>query len=126
MSPATLKRARTRTRAFRIPMTGAFLSCQREDGKVVIHSLDFDIVAVSADEASALKKIHLAVKTHIEYGLSNNWIEDIIFPAPAEYWEQFMNAPKSTSPPIDIEDDRMIVVRATIGSNERCHAACTA
>ena len=124
MSPAILKRVRTR--AFRIPMTGAFLSCQREDGKVVVHSLDFDIVAVSADEATALKKIRLAVKTYIEYGLSNNWTEDILFPAPAEHWDRFMNAPKSTLPPIDIEDDRMIVVHATIGSNERCHAACSA
>jgi hypothetical protein len=124
MSPAILKRARAR--AFRIPMTGAFLSCKRADGKVVVHSLDFDIVAVSADEESAFKKIRLAVKTHIEYGLSNNWTEDILFPAPEEYWGYFQSAPKGSLPPIEIEDDRMIVVRATMSGNECHRAACPA
>lgn len=124
MSPAILKRARAR--AFRIPMTGAFLSCQREDGKVVVHSLDFDIVAVSDNEEAAFKKIRLAVKTHIEYGLSNNWTEDILFPAPDEYWQYFQESPKASLPPIEIEDDRMIVVRATISGDERHRLACTA
>ena len=123
MTPAIFKRSR----AFRVPMTGAFLSHKRPDGKVVVHSLDFDIVAVCDSEDNAFKKVRLAVKTYVEYGLSNNWVDDIPFPAPIEYWERFMNADSMRSmEPIEIEDDRMMVIRATMTGNEHRPVACTA
>jgi hypothetical protein len=107
-------------------MTGAFVSHRKADGNVVAHSLDFDLVAVGADESRAFKKLRLAVKTYLEYGLSNNWTDDIPFPAPAQYWEPFLKATSMRSmEPIQIEEDRqMIVVHATMINNELRQAAC--
>jgi hypothetical protein len=116
-------------KAFRLPMTSAFLSYTRgKDGKVVAHSLDFDLVAVDDDEEKAFKRLRLAVKTYIEYGLSNNWTEDIVFPAPREYWENFMKAKSIRSmEPLEIEDDRMIVIHATMmPGDEHRQVACPA
>ena len=115
-------------KAFRLPMTTAFLSFRRpKDGKAVAHSLDFDLVAVADDEDLALDKLRLAVKTYIEYGISNCWTDDIMFPAPTEYWERFQAAKTfRTMEPIGIDDDRMIVVRATIADHEHIAAPCTA
>lgn len=94
-------------KAFRVPMTALFSSFRRPDGKCVAHSLDFDIVAVGEDEERALRKLSLAVKTYVEYGVSNNWVEDVLFPAPPEYWERFMAASSlRTTDPICIDDDR--------------------
>lgn len=101
-------------RPFRIPMTAAIVAGKRADGKVVAHSLDFDLVAVADDEANAFKKLRLAIKTYVEYGLSNDWLDDIAFPAPQECWERFRNAGSIESmEPIKVDDDRMLVVRAT-------------
>jgi hypothetical protein len=117
-----------RRRAFRLPLMAAFMTCKRaKDGKTVAHSLDFDLVTVADDEARAFQKLRLAVKTYIEYGLSNNWVEDIVFPAPRDYWEYFSAAKSIQSmEPIQIEDDRMIVVRATIADNEHRQISCPA
>lgn len=116
-------RAPTTKRAFRLPMTGAFLSYPRsKDGKIVAHSLDFDLVAVADDEERAFKKLRRAVKTYVEYGISNNWTADIIFRAPEQCWEAFQkkDTPIRTMEPIDIDEDRMIVVRATISADHAC------
>jgi len=109
-------------------MTGAFISHARPDGKVVAHSLDFDLVAVGSDEDNAFKKLRLALKTYLEYGLSKGWVDDICFPAPQEYWEPFLKASSMRSmEPIEIDDDRqMIVVHATMMGNEYRQVACPA
>jgi|GEM_PF-3643985 hypothetical protein len=109
-------------------MTGAFISHARPDGKVVAHSLDFDLVAVGADEEGAFRKLRLALKTYLEYGLSNGWVDDICFPAPSEYWEPFLKATSMRSmDPIEIDDDRqMIVVHATMTNSEHRQVACQA
>ncbi len=116
-------------KAFKIPMTGAFVSHRREsDGQTVVHALDFDLVAVDPDCETAFQKIRLAVKTYVEYGVSNNWVDDICFPAPVGYWEPFRKASSMNSmAPISIEDDRqMIVVHAAISPNEYRQVACQA
>lgn len=114
-------------KAFRLPMTAAFVSYRRTDGKTVAHSLDFDLVAVAESEVQAFNRLRIAVKTYIEYGLSNNWTEDIFFPAPTECWEKFgATASIQTMPPIEIEDDRMIVVRAVVDNHEHREAPCAA
>jgi len=114
--------------AFRIPMTGAFVTRTKPDGKVVAHSLDFDLVAVGEDEERAFKKLRLALKTYLEYGISKDWTDDISFPAPPEYWEPFLKATSMRSmDPIEIDADRqMIVVHATMMFDEHRQAACQA
>jgi len=109
-------------------MTATFVSYRRsKDGKTVAHSLDFDLVAVADDENKALDKLRLSVKTYIEYGLSNNWLEDILCPAPQKYWECFDKATEIKQlDPIGIMDDRMRVIRATIAEHENSTAPCAA
>ena len=109
-------------------MTAAFVTYTRaKDGKFVAHSLDFDLVAVGDDDTQALKRLRTAVKTYIEYGLSNNWPEDIFFPAPKEYWDRFDQATAlQRMDPIGVIDDRMMVVRATITEHAYHAAPCTA
>ena len=123
MSPQAL----SKRRAFRLPTTAVFTCQRRPDGKVVAHSLDFDLVCVADNEAEAFRKLRMAVKTYVEYGLSNNWADDIHFPAPTEFWDKFQ-ASKSvkTMEPIEVEDDRMIVVRAIMNCNEHQLATCEA
>jgi hypothetical protein len=118
----------TTRKALRLPMTATFVSYARaKDGKVVAHSLDFDLVSVAENEQKALDKLRLSVKTYVEYGLSNCWGEDILFPAPQEYWERFDKATKiQQMDPIGIVDDRMRVVRATIVEHANSSATCEA
>lgn len=118
----------TKRKGFRLPMTAAFVSYTRaKDGKTVAHSLDFDLVAVAENEDQAFGRLRLAVKTYVEYGLSNNWAEDIMFPAPTESWDGFAASKSIQSmEPIEIEDDRMIVVRATVAHHEPRQATCAA
>ena len=119
--------ATTTRRAFRLPTTVAFLSHRRGDGKYVAHSLEFDLVAVADDEDQADKKLRRAVKTYIEYGLSNGWTDDIIFLAPSICLEKAAQATVARpGEPIWIDDDRMLVFRATIDNHERGRAACPA
>ena len=117
-----------RKRASGLPMTAAFVSGKREDGKVVAYSLDFDLVAVADDKENAFRKLRLAVKTYVEYGLNNNWMADIQFAAPPELWDAFAESKSVgvSGPPIEIEDDRMIVVHATMSDHEHRRAACPA
>jgi hypothetical protein len=124
MSPQVL----SKRRAFRLPMTAAFTCHQRKDGKIVAHSLDFDLVSVADNEEEAFRKLRLAVKTYVEYGLSNNWADDIHFPAPSLFWDKFQRSKSvKTMDPIEVEDDRMLVVRAIMtNNNEHQLASCPA
>lgn len=72
--------------SFALPMMLTFL--ESNNGKHVAHSLDFDIVAVGDNEDDAWGKLRLAVKTYVEYGLSNGWKDHIMFPAPQEFWDK--------------------------------------
>jgi len=96
-------------------MTATFGVQKREDGKFVAHALDFDLVSVSETAERAIEKLRLVVKTYIEYGLNNNWAQDIIFPAPDQYWEKLsLNTPAAIIAPIEIEDNRLFVFQAML------------
>lgn len=87
---------------------------EKETGKVVAHSLDFDLVCVGNSDKEAVQKIRLAVKTYVEFGLSNDWAEEILFPAPTEYWDQLRDANITVmGDPINVMARRMLVYRAT-------------
>jgi len=80
----------------------------------VAHALDFDIVAVGESPEAALEKLRLSVKVYIEYGLANNLAECIHFRAPDKYWNAMDDKPEiGLLDPIQIEDNRMFVLRAT-------------
>ncbi len=122
---------RAAQKTFRLPMTASVLCYTRpKDDRVVAHSLDFDLVAVSDNEEKACNKLRLAIKTYVEYGISNCWTDSIAFPAPIRFWEQFEEAGKAgrmkTAEPIGVNDDRMIVVRATMDPDGCRQTACTA
>jgi len=103
-----------------LPMALTVRMCtNRDTGKVTMHALDFDLVCVADDEAEANRKIRLAIKNYIEFGLTNDWSEDILFPAPDEYWQQIANADIIVmGEPIQIMAQKMLVYRATT-----CHEA---
>jgi hypothetical protein len=92
-------------------MTATFSVHQRPDAKFVAHSLDFDIVCVDDSEAGALDDLRLAVKTYVEFGLANGWAEDVIFPAPDEYWERLDDkVGAKLMSPIVVDDNRLLVL----------------
>jgi hypothetical protein len=78
------------------------MSC---NGACVAHSLDFDIVAVDATEEAAWNKLSLAVKTYVEFGLSQGWSEFIMHEAPQEFWDELTpSTPVKIMPPLEIAD----------------------
>lgn len=115
-----------RGRSFKLPRAITIAFYKNAEGKCVAHALDFDLVSVAGSEEGALKKIRLAVKVYVEYGLNNNWAEDIEFPAPSHFW---LGVEKSESiqslPPIEIEDKQLFVFRAMI-ANEALRPALQA
>lgn len=80
-------------RPFNLPMMLTFLESQ--NGHHAVHSLDFDIVSVADSEEVAWKKLRLAVKTYVEFGLSKGWKNHILFNAPQECWDKI--TPELTS-----------------------------
>ena len=96
-------------------MTATFGVFQNEAGKYVAHALDFDLVSVAPTKEQAVDKLRLAVKTYIEYGLSNNWAADMMFPAPIEFWTRLLtDSPIGLLDPIMIEDNRVTVFEAML------------
>lgn len=73
-------------RQFNLPMMLTFLESQ--NGHHAVHSLDFDIVSVADSEEVAWRKLRLAVKTYVEFGLSKGWKQYILFNAPQECWDK--------------------------------------
>ena len=115
-----------RGKSFKLPKAITIALYKNAEGKCVAHALDFDLVSVANDEQEVLKKIRLAVKVYVEYGLNNNWAEDIDFPAPDRFWQGVAKAEHIGSlPPIEIEDKRLFVFRAMI-ANEALRPALQA
>ena len=77
---------------------------------VTAHALDFDLACVAPSEQEADRKIRLAVKTYIEFGLSSGWADEILFPAPEEYWDKLRDATITLGEPIRIVDTRQMLV----------------
>lgn len=114
-------------RPFSLPMT-TIISLHKDvkAAKVIAHSLDFDLVCSGQNEGEAISKLRLAVKSYIEFGLSNGWNDDILFPAPAENWDVILSPDAVFSPegePIYIFDRKMTVLKRR---DEHREAALTA
>ena len=105
---------------FNLPMM--LTNVMKRDGKYVAHSLDFDIVCVADEEGEAWGKLRLAIKTYVEFGISNGWQDSIIFPAPQEFWDRLTpETPLQLGPPIVIAGIERKVVEAEV--REDCVAA---
>jgi len=90
-------------------MTLTHLLCT--NGKAVAHSLDFDLVSVASTEEEATKKLRLAVKTYVEFGLGKGWDDYILFPAPKRYRDKLTpDVPAQIGPPIEIASDERAVL----------------
>ena len=102
-------------RPFQLPMAITIAKSKDEQtGAVTMHSLDFDIACVCSTEEEATKKIRIAIKNYVEFGLSNGWEEDISYPAPEEYWQNLEGAEIVVlGEPIQIMTRKMLVYRAT-------------
>lgn len=112
------------TGKFRMPMSTPVLIRERREGepRVIAHALDFDIVCEAPALDVALQKLSLAVKKYIEFGLGNNWTEDILFPAPIECWHQFAHAkPSGISVPIQIDDKPVLLCQALLNEPQGSH-----
>jgi hypothetical protein len=104
-------------RPFNLPMMLTFL--ESKNGHHAVHSLDFDIAAVADSEEVAWKKLRLAVKTYVEFGLSKGWKNYIMFNAPQECWDKI--TPELTSrilEPITLGDTETKVIAV----NEPAHS----
>jgi len=72
-------------RKFQLPMTLTNTVCPREDGKTVARSLDFDLATVGANENEAIRRLRIAIKEYVEFGLGKGWNDFILFDAPDQY-----------------------------------------
>jgi hypothetical protein len=86
-----------------LPMTTVFSVSESGDGKAVAHALDFDLVSVAASPNEALRKLRIAVKYHVEYGLKFGFHRDILLKAPDEYWKPILGGKFSIGEPIVID-----------------------
>lgn len=73
---------------FKLPMTITILLHKNKAGSLVAHALDFSLVSVMPTREQAIEKLRLTVKLYIEYGLSKGRDADIMFPAPARFWDK--------------------------------------
>ena len=93
-------------RKFTMPKTLTHLIF-RHGEKVVLHSLDFDIVTVANSEDAAWKRHVLSVKTYVEFGFSKGWSDNIEFRAPDKVWAMLTpDTPVKIMPPILIESQQ--------------------
>ena len=78
--------------AFKLPMSTIALFHSPRENETVAHNLDFDLVCVGPTQDEAMKRLRLAVKAYVEYGLENGLEAHIRRPAPKEYWDMVATA----------------------------------
>jgi hypothetical protein len=114
----TIAKIPTAATVFSLPMTAVFAVKNTHD-RSVAHALDFDLVAVAPTEAEAVRKLRVAVKHHIEFGLKNDFTLDILQSAPEEYWAALtVDAQLSIGEPIEVCHHKMLTATKTTTENE--------
>jgi hypothetical protein len=104
-----------------IPMTLTHLITSN-GAEVTAHSLDFDVVAVAENRDAALKKLSLAIKIYVEFGLSKGWKDEILFKAPDEYRAMIKPGPALVLPTIEIAGSKSPVF--AVSPDELIRTAC--
>jgi hypothetical protein len=103
---------------FELPMMTYFLITKHPHGTVA-HALDFDLVSVGKSDEVAVKKLRMAVKAHVEFGIQMDISKDILFKAPEEFWAAL--TPETTlsiGEPIQIEKAHLIRTAFTTKTDE--------
>ena len=67
-----------------------------EESMYVAHCLELDIVAVADSIDQAQREIVSLVCAQVDYAFSNDNLENLFHPAPAEVWEEFYRCGKRT------------------------------
>jgi hypothetical protein len=103
---------------FELPMMTYFLLTKHPHGTVA-HALDFDLVSVAKSDEEACKKLRMAIKAHVEFGIQMDITKDILFKAPEEFWAAL--TPETTlsiGEPIQIDNAHLIRTAYTTKTDE--------
>jgi hypothetical protein len=69
---------------------------KKEADVVVAHCLELDIVATGNTVKEVKKEMEGLILTQVDYAFSNDNIDNLYHPAPAEVWEAFYKCKKQT------------------------------
>ena len=72
--------------------------CYREDDHYVAHCLEFDLVAQGESIKDAYQNLLDAIELQSEYALETGNLENLIQPAPPEYWRLLLRAEPDIEP----------------------------
>lgn len=64
----------------------------KEDNIQVAHCLEFDIVAQGEDRNEALRNLLDAIELQVKYAMETDNLDNLYYPAPAEYWQRLVRA----------------------------------
>lgn len=64
---------------------------KEEDNMYIAHCLELDIVAVGSTLEETQREIVSLICAQIDYAFSNDNIENLYHPAPAEVWQEFLS-----------------------------------
>ena len=73
-------------KSFELPTSVTIRFYHEPDGQITAHALDFDVASTAPSREEAIKKIRLAVRSYVEFGFLNGWVEDIRYAAPQKFW----------------------------------------
>ena len=108
-------------RPFELPTSATVRFRPEPDGQTTAHALDFDLCATGKNREEATRKIRLAIRTYVEFGYLNGWIEDIRYPAPERYWPP-QGTVFETAEPIIIMDRSLLVYSESPIAHADCEA----
>ena len=77
----------------------------KEETIFVAHCLELDIVATNKNYKTVTKDIIDLMKTQIDYAFSNDNLENLYHPAPAEVWKEFYACKESIEKKIKMKSE---------------------
>jgi len=83
-----------------------YLISRPNNGSFVAHCLDLDIVTSANEEDEAIRRLDSLVIAQIQFALNTGNFQNLIFPAPKEYWDRFMRAATTRIQTLKIEIPR--------------------
>jgi hypothetical protein len=103
---------------FELPTSVTIRFYPEKSGGITARVLDFDLAATARDQANALRKIRLCIRSYVEFGFLNGWAEDIRYPAPRQYWPP-AGTKFETLEPIQIMQRSLLVYSESAIANEQ-------
>jgi hypothetical protein len=79
----------------------------------IAHCLELDIVATSASLESLKEEIKDLILTQVDYAFSNDNLENLYHPAPAEVWKEFYKCQNATEDRIKVKSAFQVKKKAT-------------